>query len=189
MVYIDDQYELMDFTAALESVGLERRQYALRYRQESDQLQCLAAYLLLQRALREEYGMTTVPPFAYGPNGKPFFEDYPDIQFNLSHCREAVACVVARVPVGIDIESVGIYDDELVRRTMNEQEQQLIAKSDNPQAAFTRLWTMKESVLKLTGEGMVDDLHSVLSDAHHYSFHVIPHSRYICTICRGACQE
>ena len=142
MVYIDDQYQLMDLATALEAVGPERCQYALRYRQKSDQLQCLAAYLLLQRALREEYGMTAVPPFAYGPNGKPFFEDYPDIQFNLSHCREAVACVVARGPVGIDIESVGIYDDDLVHRTMNEQEQQLIAKSDNPQAAFTRLWTM-----------------------------------------------
>ena len=103
MVYIDNHPQQLDLAEALAAVSPERRAYALRYRREEDQRLCLSAYLLLQRALREEYGLSEVPPFCYGQHGKPALQGYPDIHFNLSHCREAAACVVSTHPVGIDI--------------------------------------------------------------------------------------
>ncbi|MBR4368527.1 MAG: 4'-phosphopantetheinyl transferase superfamily protein [Prevotella sp.] len=188
MVYIDSHPQLLDLTEALAAVSAERRTYALRYRREEDQRLCLSAYLLLQRALREEYGLSEVPPFCIGEHGKPVLEGYPDIHFNLSHCREAVACVVSTHPVGIDIEMVDSFDEALLPTTMNEKEQQIILESPHPESTFIRFWTMKESLLKLTGEGITDNLPSVLSkleatgESQNISFQTTFHNRYIYTV-------
>ena len=188
MVYIDSHPQLLDLTEALAAVSAERRTYALRYRREEDQRLCLSAYLLLQRALREEFGLSEVPPFCIGEHGKPVLEGYPDIHFNLSHCREAVACVVSTHPVGIDIEMVDSYDEALLPTTMNEKEQQMILESPHPESTFIRFWTMKESLLKLTGEGITDNLPSVLSkleatgESQNISFQTTFHNRYIYTV-------
>jgi 4'-phosphopantetheinyl transferase len=182
VLYLDDHINELDLEAALEAVGPERREYALRYRQEQDRRQCLAAYLLLQRALLLEYGIQQVPPFIYGPNGKPAFDGYPDIHFNLSHCSEAVACVIAPHPVGVDVECIDKYDKELAQHTMNDEEYSEILSSPQPEITFTKFWTMKESLLKLTGEGISKDIRMLLSDAERYRFHTVDLGRYICTV-------
>lgn len=186
MIYINDDIQALDLTAALAAVGPERREYALRYRREQDRRLSVAAFLLLQQALRLEFGIEHVPQFSYGPNGKPYLAEYPEIHFNLSHCREAAACVVATHPVGIDVECIDHYDKELLPHTMNDAEQRLIINSPRPDIAFIRLWTMKESLLKLTGQGISNELHSLLSTQDAYHFHTSVHPRYIYTICTHA---
>lgn len=164
MVYIDDHINDFDLDAALLELTEQRREQALRFRHEQGRRTCVLAYLLLMRALRTEYGLTASPVFGYGEHGKPFIVGHPEIHFNLSHCREAVACVVSDRPVGIDVESVRQYKDSLARYTMNDDELRLIAEAERPDVAFTRLWTMKEARLKLTGEGIRNDMKTVLSE-------------------------
>jgi phosphopantetheinyl transferase len=119
---------------------------------------------LLCEGLQKEYGITEQPLFEYGPHGKPFIVGHPDIHFNLSHCREAAICIVDAHPVGIDIESVRMPKDSLVRYTMNEAEQQQIFTSPTPALAFTRLWTMKEAAVKRSGHGLQNDFGSYYGD-------------------------
>ena len=57
-----------------------------------------AAELLLRRALWCEYGTDALPEIALGPKGKPSFPALPGLQFNLSHCRRAVACALDTAP-------------------------------------------------------------------------------------------
>ena len=47
-----------------------------------------------------------MPEFSYGEHGKPFLKNYPDWHFNISHCKNAVCCVLSRENVGIDIEEI-----------------------------------------------------------------------------------
>ena len=108
----------------------------------------------LQRGRPE--GAATPPPVGGGWEGAP--------HFNLSHCREAVACVLSNQPVGIDIESIRPIKESLVRYTMNDAEQELIFSALNPDVAFTRLWTRKEAVMKLSGHGLATDMKSVLDN-------------------------
>lgn len=184
MIYIDDHLDLLDIPAALAAVDNVRREYTLRYRRPIDQRQSLSAFLLLRRALLEEYGMDSVPDISFGAHGKPFFKDYPHIHFNLSHCQAATACIVAEHPVGIDVECLERHcTDELIQKTMNTDEQQYIAASPCPDAAFARLWTMKESLLKLTGKGLSGNLSDVLAQREPYRFQTIQHAKYICTAC------
>ena len=165
MIYINDNIDAFDVEAALPLLSEERRQQTLRFRYARGRKTCAAAYLLLCEGLQKEYGITEKPLFSYGPHGKPALRDYPHIHFNLSHCRDAVVCAISDKPVGIDVESVSHYKESVARYTMNQQEMEQILQAERPDVMFTRLWTMKEAVLKLSGEGLRDNLKSVLTDA------------------------
>lgn len=184
MLYIDDHIWDFDLKAALLELSPERREQALRYRHELGRRQCALAYLLLKRALHEGYGITGNPRFNYGEHGKPLLADYPDIHFSLSHCREAVACAVSDRPVGIDVESIGRYREQLAAYTMSEDERAAIAAAASPEVAFTRLWTMKEALLKCSGQGIVDGLKTVLEgvDENLFTTVVDPSERYVYTV-------
>lgn len=163
MIYINDRLNDFDLDEALAQLSEQRREQSLRFKHEAGRRQSAAAYLLLCEALQKEYGITEKPLFDYGEHGKPTIVGHPDIHFNLSHCREAAVCVVSSQPVGIDVESFREYKDSLVRYTMNEHEQQLIAQAERPEVEFTRLWTQKEAVLKLQGTGLRNDMKTVLT--------------------------
>ena len=186
MIYIDDRIWEFDLTAALAAVSPERRAYALRYRHELDQRLCVAAFLLLQRALSLEFGLSEVPLIMRAPNGKPHLDGYQSIHFNLSHCNMAVACAVGTSPIGIDVECLDRYDPEVASATMSEDESARIAASARPEVEFTRLWTMKESLYKLTGKYQ-DDISSMLANAADYHFQTTIYPRFICTVCIPNC--
>ena len=185
MVYIDEHIDDFDLPTALADISAQRREQALRFKHERGQRTCVLAYLLLKKALREEFGIADNPLFEYGEHGKPTIVGHPDIHFNLSHCREAVACVVSQRPVGIDVESVSRYKEALVSYTMNDHEQAQIAAAERPDVAFTRLWTMKEARMKLTGEGITNNLKTVLDDSCNWRFTTVERleQNYIYTLC------
>ena len=139
-----------------------RRDAALRFRYEQGRRESVVGYVELLRGLRLMFGVNETPDFCYGEHGKPFLADYPDIHFSISHCREAVGCLVSDRPCGLDIERIRSVSDELMHHTMNAEEVRQITSSSFPALTFTHLWTCKEAVLKLRGTGLIDDLHHVL---------------------------
>ena len=174
-----------DLEAALAEISVQRREQALKFRHELGQRQCVLAYLLLKRELKEEYGLTVNPLFEYGEHGKPTIVGHPEIHFNMSHCREAVACAVSTRPVGVDVESIGRYKESLVRYTMNDDECRRIFEAELPEVEFIRLWTMKEALLKLTGEGISNDMKEVLDRAadYHFNTFINTEEKYVYTTC------
>ena len=186
MLYLNDDIAGFDFEAALPLLSGQRRQQALKFKYELGRKTCAMAYLLLCEALRAEYGITELPVFEYGEHGKPFIVGHPDIHFNFSHCREAVICAISEQPVGVDVESIREYKESLVNYTMNDREVQQILQAERPDVEFIRLWTMKEAVLKLTGQGIVDNMKEVLTNvkASELTTVVGPETRYVYSICR-----
>ncbi len=186
MIYVDEHIDEFDLQQALWQISPQRRAEALKFKFERGQRTCVLAYLLLKRGLKEEYGITENPVFEYGEHGKPSMADHPEIHFNFSHCKEAVACALSNHPIGIDVESVGRYSESVARYAMNDEELGQIMKSERPDIAFTRLWTMKEARLKLTGEGINDDIKNVLV-GNPYRFTTEEHldKGYILTVCEN----
>lgn len=162
---IDDNMTPMSeehFKECLAKVSEQRREKVLRYKFASGREQSLRAYMLLQKLLKEEYGITEPPVFRELDNGKPVIIDYEDIHFNMSHCKFAAACVISDKPVGIDVEGIREhYNEGLIDYVLNEEER----KDITPQK-FTRLWTMKEAVVKLSGRGITgrEQLQPLLKD-------------------------
>ena len=162
-----------------------RREEALRFRHLQGRRECALGYIELLRGLRLLFGLDGTPVFSFGEHGKPFLPEHPDVHFSISHCREAVGCLVSDRPCGLDIERIRPLREELVRHTMNPAEAEAVFSAPCPELMFTRLWTQKEAVLKLIGTGLTDDLHHVLAPERlqGISLHTIdnPLSGYVLT--------
>lgn len=163
VLYMDD-YTARDIESLVEQLPAWRREQALRYRHEAGRRQCVLAYEALRQGLRERYGIAEDPGFDYNSYGKPSLHRLPHIHFSLSHCREAVGCLLSDSECGLDLEARRPVRESLVRYTMNEVEASLIASAEEPETAFLRLWTRKEAVLKLRGTGIQGDIKDVLAE-------------------------
>jgi 4'-phosphopantetheinyl transferase len=170
-----------DLEAALKEISAQRREQALKFKHELGQRLCVLAYQLLKQLLREEYGITENPVFEYNDSGKPALVGHPEIFFNLSHCKEAVACVVSDHPVGIDVEGLRQYKESLAEYCMNDAEQLQIKASEDPDKAFVRLWTMKEATIKLLGTTISNGMKDILV-ADRYKYTTVVRQRYIYSI-------
>lgn len=165
-------------------VSPQRREEALRYVHTHGRFCCLRSYLMLMElvgAISPTLDETT-PCFEYNEFGKPFIPGRPDIQFSISHTKNAVAVAISRYPIGLDIEQIRPQSEALIRKTMNAAEQQQIADSQTPDTTFTVLWTQKEAVLKLFGTGIVDELHNVLTDCDNISIETHVRSGYVWSV-------
>ena len=138
----------------------ERRTRALRYRREIDVKLSVISYLLLLYALFKEYGLSS-PAIAYTDCGKPYLRDHQDIYFNISHCPAGCVCAVSDAPIGVDIQDTRPFSMDIAKYCCSQDELDFLQKSKNPALDFARIWAMKESYLKMTGEGISRHLPSV----------------------------
>lgn len=111
------------------------------------------SYVLLRLALRENFGICKPPEFVYGEHGKPFLRDYPDIFFSLSHADSSALCAVSKQPVGADIQDIRALKADISRKICTPRELELLNRTADRDRELCRLWCMKESVGKLTGNG------------------------------------
>ena len=99
------------------------------------------------------------PTILRGEHGKPYAPDLNGIEFNLSHSgRHALIAIARGQPIGIDIEAQGrrrSIDDIAERFFAPAESRALRAMPEaSRDAAFLRLWTGKEAVLKALGVGL-----------------------------------
>ena len=88
-------------------------------------------------------------------NGKPYYiGNENEIFFNLSHGQELIAVACADCEVGIDAESMRKVRENAMRRTCTRKEWEWLQQSEQKELDFLRLWTLKESYMKMTGRGM-----------------------------------
>ena len=156
MVYIFDrldQYTDEQYEAHLSSLPAWRREKALQYKKLDDRKRSVLVFVLLQRALYDEYGITEVPEFVYNEFGKPSLSNLP-IHFSLSHCKDAVACAVSDHNIGIDVETIVPYNPEVARRVCTVAELRMLEQSANKDVEFIKLWTVKEAISKYEGTGL-----------------------------------
>lgn len=155
----EEIYRMLPFVSA------HRQGEALKFKFTFGRFACLKSMIMLQEMVREHKHLTKdiKLTFEYGEHGKPSLKEFPDIHFNISHCKNGIAVAISDKPIGIDIESFHKAEECLVRKTMNKSEEETINNADDSSEMFTIFWTKKEAVLKLHGTGIIDDLHSVLS--------------------------
>ena len=183
-VYLSKDIWDFDLDAALAEISEQRREQAVKFKHELGQRLCVLAYQLLKQGLREVYGIEENPVFEYNEHGKPSIVGHPEICFNLSHCKEAAICAISDQPVGVDVESVRSFNESLVHYTMNEDEIRQIESSEDRAVAFIRLWTMKESAMKLIGTGISNDMKHVLQQKElEFETFVDTDSHFVYSIC------
>ncbi len=150
-----DESALLALIAALPPTWHVR---AERYKPFEARVRSAVGYTLLMRILREAYGFESLPAIGADEHGKPFLVDCP-LYFSISHCKAAVACIVASQPVGLDVQDIlRDMSPALAARiaATPHVEATPIHTKDEPLSAreLTVLWTQKEASAKLDGRGL-----------------------------------
>ncbi len=121
------------------------------------QMSSLIAAATVQKTAKEKLGNTTPITISYAEQGKPFFKDFPNFQFNISHSKEFVCVAVSSQAIGVDIEKNRRCKEEIVRRFLHPQEESDILSVELGEARnryFTQVWSLKESYVKYNGKGI-----------------------------------
>ena len=129
----------------------DRRDKVTRYRFGKDKRLCLGAGLVASHALRE-FGVYDLT-LGYSKEGKPFLASATDIYFNLSHSGKYAVCAVSGRPVGVDVEEIRSYEEDVARLCFLRKERDWAGREEDLDKAFYRLWTRKESYMKCLGQG------------------------------------
>lgn len=153
-LYVADVSGLSDPIECLrlmEELPIERQQKIVRQKQEQKRMQSFGAGLLLNRVLGKQG--VSVDTLRTDANGKPMVDG---ICFNLSHSGKYVICAVSQEPVGCDIEQIRVAPRQIEERAFSLAERQYLKEVDNDayDRAFYRIWTRKESFLKMRGTGI-----------------------------------
>ncbi|NCB51241.1 MAG: hypothetical protein EOM54_05080 [Clostridia bacterium] len=100
---------------------------------------------LLSYAAKDFWGAEALPSISETDSGRPYFPEWPDRHFSISHTKTHVLVAVSGFPVGADIEARRSRSESLILKLMDERE-----RAD---FEFFELWVLRESLFKLTGKG------------------------------------
>jgi 4'-phosphopantetheinyl transferase len=127
----------------------ERKRAAIaRLRDPGDRAATLFGIALLADALRGRGRMLQAAELVYPEYGRPMLPGGPE--FSIAHAGGLVACVVADVPIGLDLEARGAARAEQLRLVLSAEERAAIdAGALDP----TDAWAMKEAASKAAGQG------------------------------------
>ena len=148
---------------ALTQVDPARRTAAAQIKDPKKRAQSLAAGLLVQHAARERLG-DAAPAGIYeivtGEKGKPYFKDFPDLHFSISHSGQMVLVALSDRVVGADIQEWKELKADIAGRFFHPKETAYLRglPASASEKAFFDLWCLKESYIKYTGEGLSQPL-------------------------------
>ena len=160
-VYLFDKLEKFNYEDVFDLLPTERQYKVLKYKSTAAKNLSAAAYMLLKFAVKDFAGLNEVPETVLNEHGKPYFKNIDDLYFNLSHCETGVACGISKNEIGVDIQDIRKYSEATVKKIMTAGEREIIEKSNTPERAFAKIWSMKESYVKLKGEGLSFGLKNV----------------------------
>ena len=95
--------------------------------------------------------------------GKPYIEGY-EFEFNISHSGKWAVCAGGNVnAIGIDIEEIRDIDLNIANEYFTAKESEEIKSKNGIEKlnCFFKFWTLKESHIKCTGNGLREPLNSV----------------------------
>lgn len=158
-----------EYDAAYFAMSKERKNKCDGLRFESDKKLCIAADMLLRRILSEKTGIDSDRLiFASDDKGKPYLEDNK-YHFSVSHSGDIAAIAINKEnSVGIDVEKIKPVSAIVAKRVFSERDIGFVFGSNmipeekiedsETLTRFFKVWTYKEAFVKMTGEGITDNI-------------------------------
>jgi len=118
----------------------------------------LAARTLLAEMMLRVYGIPQLPEITLTETGRPHFTnpDLPD--FSLAYAGNTIGILLAEegCRAGLDMEIVRAHSRQTLEQyfhSFSSGEKAWINAQNDPSEACTQIWTLRQSILKMTGEG------------------------------------
>lgn len=125
----------------------------------------LCAYYLLSLAISElmPYFAEKLTPILRSELGKPYFEGKSSPFFSISHSFPYVSVIVSNAEVGLDIQLKKEIKRDPGKHFFSSKEHEIYINLDDTEREdyFFRLWSVKESIVKLTGKGLSTPLSEI----------------------------
>ena len=148
---------------ALAFAGERRKRKVGRLRFLPDKALSLGAELLLFEMLREAGFPDSPYEITENAEGKPCIGACPGVHFSISHSGTLAACALSDSEIGIDLEKAEKPVFRIADRFFHEREREYLdgaASGPEKTERFYRVWTLKESLLKADGRGLLVPLSS-----------------------------
>ena len=150
-----------------------RKEKVQKLKVESSRLQSLAAGRLLDLAIADYLDLDETEVTWNGDQGDRKYHDERMnrvVDFSISHSGNYVAVALSDIPVGIDVEIKEDKNFKITNRMLPNEDKGYILNEDLTeevkQMHFRDIWTIKESFLKCTGEGISVPLDSFTSELY-----------------------
>lgn len=194
MIYICNSVDNAVIDESKWILPYERTEKAERYKMERDKKLCKIAYCLFAYGLYDKYGFDKNSALNWNKKkyGKPYLEQFPDIHFNISHCKYCAVCGFSEYEIGIDMQEYpDNISDRLLKKVCSNDEILNIENSYSREKLFIKYWSLKESYLKCIGTGIRGkisdiDFHGINSDnfeRYNKKFSVFQYDNYCMSIC------
>lgn len=147
-------------------MSAEKKARVDRFRQPDDKKRTVAGEMLARKAIAQRCGVEAESiKFETAEHGKPFAVGL-DMEFNISHSGNLVACAVSDQPVGVDIELIRPVDLRTAKHFCTPEELEYLFGHTPSEDEFTKseevmvlhrffqIWTTKEAVGKCRGIGL-----------------------------------
>lgn len=115
-----------------------------------------AGRFLLLKTLEKFYQIKTLPQICKNAHGKPFFLSDSLPNFNISHTKNFIGLALSSGCIGLDLEVLRKTKDDLWERVFSKNEIDALKNAEDKDVLFARFWTIRESLLKASGEGLKD---------------------------------
>lgn len=164
--------EGVDLDEALETykqfISVKRMKKIIRLAHMSDKKLSFCSELALCFALGSLSLPFYPPKYEYDEWGKPYLTENPNVYMNISHSGTMAACVIADIPVSVDVLESDYYIASYFQRKVVTSAD----KEPSDKRELLSLWTKKESYVKLTGKGLRTSMLSFSIDGNKARSHI-----------------
>lgn len=116
---------------------------------------------MLAYGFEDQFGLAFQPTqVKKGLHGKPLWAGQEGLYFNVSNTAGLVVCALSNQETGVDAEQIRAVRPAVAKRCCTESELAYIwgksgeHREEETRERFFQLWTLKESFIKMTGQGM-----------------------------------
>ncbi len=205
-LYLSTKHDEQQYQHLLHSLATKDIKEIERFRFRQDRYLRLYSRLLLNKILKEKYGLNQQDlVFAKNEFGKPYLLNQPQIFFNISHSKQALAVGFSNQNLGVDIEKISNANLKIAGRFFTKNEINYINNhidqapnnilnkpsicADNLlNQRFFEIWTKKEAYLKYHGQGLSLGLNSfdVLADTPACQWQTFKDGQYLIAACSAS---
>lgn len=157
-VNIANDIEMILYEKFLSHVDEDKARRIYRLKNRKDKIRTLIGDVLIRIAACDQLQISNEDiQYEYNHYGKPRLKEWNQFHFNVSHSGEWVVAAIDERPIGIDIEQVNSIEYiEIAERFFSKTEYQWLRTQDVGRRlrCFYKLWTLKESYLKIIGAGL-----------------------------------
>lgn len=180
-VNINDKISQKDYKRCMNAISKEKRDKIDSFYHYEDKRRSLYGEIMVRGLIKEVFDINSNEiVFKKNKYGKPSLLGFEKkIQFNISHSGDYVICGLCQSQVGVDIEYIDKYYDNVARIFFSEGEYAILNRlsSKKRDDMFYTLWTLKESYIKYLGRGLSVSFNSFSYERKNEEY-VLDYSEY-----------